>query len=92
MAQHEDAWDALVNMYAGRRIDGHEGNVKWVDAVRLSMKENYRAYEEDQAKEREVTRKMQRIVDLETELALTEGQTIVRGRRKRPIRVIRPKP
>jgi hypothetical protein len=35
---------------------------------------------------------MQRVVDMETELALKEGQTIVRGRKRRPIRVIKPGP
>jgi hypothetical protein len=31
-------------------------------------------------------------VDLETRMALQEGQTIVRGRKRRPIRVIKPGP
>jgi hypothetical protein len=91
MAKQEDEWDALVNMQARRRVDGDEDGVKWVDAVTLSERENKDAYEHDQSKEREITRKMQRIVDLETELALKEGQTIVRGRKRRPIKVVKPK-
>jgi hypothetical protein len=64
--------------------------VRWTDAVRLSQSENREAYEKDLKKDRQITRKMQRIVDMETELALKEGQTIVRGRRRHPIRVIKP--
>jgi hypothetical protein len=89
MAQQEDEWDALVNMRAGRNVDGFDG-VKWVDAVKMNERLNQEAYEKDQARDREIIRKMQRIVDLETEMALEEGQTIVRGRKKRPIRVIKP--
>jgi hypothetical protein len=66
--------------------------VKWVDAGRLCLRENHEAYENEQAKESETIRKMQRIVDLETELALKEGQTIIRGRKRRPLKVIKPKP
>jgi hypothetical protein len=89
-AQQEDAWDALINMHAGGCIDGEDDEVKWVDAVKSSEKDNQKAYEKVMAGDKEVTRKMQRIIDLETKLALEEGQTIIRGRRKRPIRVIRP--
>jgi hypothetical protein len=91
-AQQEDEWDALVNMRAGRSVDSDDNGVKWVDAVRLSERQNRDQYERDQANERETTRKMQRVVDMETELALKEGQTIVRGRKRRPIRVIKPGP
>jgi hypothetical protein len=94
MAKQEDEWDALIDAQAGKRIDSHEENgtdrVLWTDAVKLSERENQAAYENDLAKDRELIRKMQRIVDLETELALKEGQTIVRGRGKRPIKVIKP--
>jgi hypothetical protein len=90
MAKQEDEWDALVDMHAGRSVDGEEGGVKWVDAIGLSERENREAYERYQAKERETTKKMQRIVDLEMELALKEGQMIVRGRKRRPIKVIKP--
>ncbi|KAF2030116.1 hypothetical protein EK21DRAFT_66280 [Setomelanomma holmii] len=92
MAQREDEWDTWINMRAKRLIDGDDGGVKWVDAVRFSERENQEAYERDQVKERATTRKMQRIVDLETELALNEGQTVIRGRKRRPIKVIKPMP
>jgi hypothetical protein len=90
IARQEDEWDAQVNMRAGRSVDGDDDDVRWVDAVRLSERQNQDAYERDQANEREITRKMQRIVDLETKLALEEGHTIVRGRKRRPITVINP--
>jgi hypothetical protein len=80
MAKQEDQWDAWVNKQARRRVDGDDDGVKWIDAVRLSEREY------------QTIRKMQRIVDLETELALKEGQTIIRGRKRRPLKVIKPKP
>jgi hypothetical protein len=89
-ARHEDAWDALVNMRAGGCVDGEDDGVKWVDAVISSEKDNQKAYEKVMADDKETTRKMQKIIDLETKLALEEGQTIIRGRKKRPIRVIKP--
>jgi hypothetical protein len=92
MATLEDEWDAEVNFRSRRNVDGHDDGVKWVDAVRLSEMINQEAYEKDQVKGRETTRKMQRIVDLETALALKEGQTLVRGRKRRPIRPIKSKP
>lgn len=90
MAQQEDEWDAMVNQRAGRNIDGHDGDVRWADAVRLGIRVNQDDYDRDNAYDRDLTRKMQRIVDLETAMALKEGQTIIRGRKKRPIRILRP--
>jgi hypothetical protein len=86
ICQQEDAWDVLVNEQLKKRED----TVKWTDAIRLSERENQEAYEKDLRRDRELTRKMQRIVDMETKLALEEGQTIMRGRRRHPIRVIKP--
>jgi hypothetical protein len=91
MAQQEDEWDNLVNMQTGKSGDGDDDGVKWVDAVQMSDRLNQDRYESDQTYQKEITRKMQKIVDLETKLALAEGQTIVRGRKSRPIRVIKPK-
>lgn len=65
--------------------------VKWTDAIRRAEIENQWAYERDLRKDRDMTKDMQAIVDKEMELALKEGQTIVRGRKRRPILVIRPK-
>lgn len=86
LCQQEDEWDELMT----RQLMHREDRVKWVDAVQLSEQENLQAYEKDLEKDRVVIRKMQRIVDLETELALKEGQTIVRGRKRRPLQIIRP--
>jgi hypothetical protein len=86
ICQQEDAWDVLVSEQLKKRED----TVKWTDAIRLSERENQEAYEKDLRRDRELTRKMQRIVDMETKLALEEGQTIMRGRRRHPIRVIKP--
>lgn len=91
MAKQEDDWDEMVDIGAGRRMDGPDNGVMWVDAVRLSERENQDDYERDQAKDRRLVTKMQRIVDTETKLALEEGQTIVRGRKKKPLWVLKPK-
>lgn len=94
MAQQEDNWDDIVNRQAGKNLDDDtstlEDGGRWVDAVKASEQDNLDAYRSDLAKDRMITRKMQRIVDRETELALQEGQTIIRGRKKRPISVIKP--
>ena len=66
ICQQEDKWDVLMNEQLKKRED----TVRWTDAVRLSQSENREAYEKDLKKDRQITRKMQRIVDMETELAL----------------------
>ena len=86
IGKHEDEWDALNNAQLGCRED----SVKWVDAIQQADRENQGAYDRDVANDKELVRKMQRIVDQETELALKEGRTIVRGRKKKPIRIITP--
>ncbi|KAL6706786.1 hypothetical protein ACN47E_005122 [Coniothyrium glycines] len=86
MCRHEDQWDALIDSL----LPAHGDNISWTDAVRLAQKENQDAYERDVAKDRIIATKMQRIVDQETALALKEGQTIVRGRRRRPILIMKP--
>ena len=86
MCQQEDEWDMLMTA----QLPEQEDNVKWTDAIRLSERENQDAHERDTRKDRQITRKMQRIVDMEQKLALQEGQTIVRGRKRTPIRVIKP--
>jgi hypothetical protein len=90
MARQEDIWDSIINGHVGRSVDAHEAGVKWVDAVHLSERENQHAHEADLTKDRVITRKMQSIVDQETKLALQEGQMIVRGRKRRPISVVKP--
>jgi hypothetical protein len=87
MCKQEDEWDMHINSLLKTRED----TVKWTDAIRLAERENQEAYERDLQKDRDITTQMQRIVDAETKLALKEGQTIVRGRRRHPIRVIKPK-
>lgn len=92
IARHEDEWDRLVNNEARRSIDGHENGVRWADAIELSEQLNTIAYEDDQQKDKVKIKRMQEIVDQEMELALKEGQTIIRGRKRRPLQVIKPDP
>jgi hypothetical protein len=86
LAKQEDHWDNLITAQVMQRED----TVKWVDAIYLADGENQRAYDAELAKNKEITAKMQKIVDLETELALKEGQTIIRGRKNKPISVTKP--
>lgn len=86
LAKQEEEWDALMMAQLGKREDG----VKWTDVVYEAKKQNIASYAEELAKDREIARKMQDIVDRETELALKEGQTVIRGRKKAPIRVLKP--
>ncbi|XP_014554632.1 hypothetical protein COCVIDRAFT_28336 [Bipolaris victoriae FI3] len=87
MCQQEDEWDALISA----QLETREDDVKWADAIRQSERVNQEAHARDMRKDREITKKMQNIVDLEMKMALEEGETIVRGRRRRPIQVIKPK-
>ena len=86
MCQQEDRWDALMN----EQLEKPGDTVKWIDAIQQAERENQEAYEKSLRKDRELTKKMQKIVDVETKLALMEGQTIARGRKRHPIRVIKP--
>ncbi|KAF9696021.1 hypothetical protein EKO04_005926 [Ascochyta lentis] len=86
LAKQEDEWDTLMLAQLMHRED----KIKWADAVSEAARQNYALYEEELANDREISQKMQRIVDEETELALKEGQEIVRGRKKAPIRVLKP--
>ena len=96
LAQQEDEWDALVAREAGEgrglgdglRVVAEES--RWVDEVLLAREENVEVHEEWIRRDRGLVRKMQGIVDRETELALKEGREVVRGRVKAPIRVIKP--
>ncbi|KAF2632246.1 hypothetical protein BU25DRAFT_331967 [Macroventuria anomochaeta] len=85
LAKQEDEWDMLMVAQLGRRED----RIKWTDAVNEAEKQNVATYEEELAKDREIAKKMQGIVDEETRLALKEGQEVVRGGKKSPIRALK---
>lgn len=86
MCEQEDEWDTLISA----QLQEPEDTVMWTDAVEAAEEQNYEAHRVENAKDKDMARKMQRIVDLETQLALKEGQTIVRGRKKKPIRIVKP--
>lgn len=62
----------------------------WAYEMHVAEKQNGRMYEAELANDAELIRKMQDIVDVETELVLREGREVIRGRKKAPIRVIKP--
>lgn len=86
MCQSEDVWDDLLRA----QLNEGEEEGKWVDAIRLSLSHNHEAYRQENDRDKRLTKRMQYIVDKETELALKEGRTIVRGRRRRPLKIIKP--
>ena len=86
LAKQEDEWDTLMTAQLRKRED----NIKWTDVVHEAEKQNGAIYEEELAKDKEIIKKMQSIVDEETKLALKEGQEVIRGRKKAPIRVLKP--
>jgi hypothetical protein len=79
ISQQEDAWDAIMLEEHGIK-SGREG--KWVDVMDSAYADNVRLYETDLGTDKALARKMQGLVDKETKLALSEGQEVVRGRRK----------
>ena len=86
LARQEDHWDTLVLAQLNQRED----KIKWTDAIHEAEKQNSMLKDEETAQDQKLIQKMQKIVDKETELALEEGQEVVRGRRKAPIRVLKP--
>ncbi|OAL50431.1 hypothetical protein IQ07DRAFT_566371 [Pyrenochaeta sp. DS3sAY3a] len=86
MCQSEDAWDDLLRA----QLNEGEEEEKWVDAIHLSLSQNKDAYQQEINRDKWLTKRMQYIVDKETELALKEGRTIVRGRRRKPLKIIKP--
>lgn len=93
LAQQEDEWDALVAAETaadGERVSGTADEGCWVDVVLKAREENVDLYEEWSRRDRGIVRRMQAIVDREAELVLKEGRSIVRGRAKAPVRVIKP--
>lgn len=67
-----------------------EDKIKWADVVHEAEKQNGLIYEAELTKDAALIQKMQDIVDAETELVLKEGREVIRGRKKAPIRVLKP--
>jgi hypothetical protein len=86
LAEQEDQWDELVLPQLRRRED----QIKWADAMHEAERLNGAEYETELAMDAALVRKMQHIVDAETELVLKEGREVVRGRKKAPIRIFKP--
>jgi hypothetical protein len=78
IATSEDEWDELLEDELGLEEDGEQ---RWVDPFNDSLADNAAVYDAQLKKTAQIARRMLKIVDLETELALKEGQRI-RGRHK----------
>lgn len=87
IGRYEDEWDARLEERFGLREEATTAasEPKWVDEFILASQANANRYEKETAKDREYARKMLRLVDEETRLAMREGQEVVRGRKGKPI-------
>ena len=94
LARQEDEWDALLAAQARKEPELEErvaeGEDRWVDEILKAIEENADVAEEWGRRDKGIMRRMQGIVDRETELALKEGREVIRGRVKAPLRVIKP--
>lgn len=89
IARYEDDWDAILAAECGFAEEGDNSGRRedqWLHEVKLAERENMNKYENDMAKDREITKRMVELIDKETELARQEGQEVVRGRKNKPIR------
>ena len=60
--------------------------VKWADVMSQALEKNVIDWKNDLGTDKAIAKKMLAIVDEETRLAKLEGQTVVRGRKGRPIK------
>ncbi|KAF2272576.1 uncharacterized protein EI97DRAFT_344271, partial [Westerdykella ornata] len=90
IATQEDKWDEILQQELGFRDDPEAEEDTWVGVFEQAYNDNTKQHEMHLKKDKAIAQKMLEIVDKETELALKEGQKIVRGRRHRPIRIISP--
>ncbi|KAJ4338437.1 hypothetical protein N0V87_003980 [Didymella glomerata] len=86
LAQQEDEWDEFLLPQLKKREDGS----KWADAMHEAERLNGAEYEAELTADAALVRRMQRVVDVETEMVLKEGREVITGRKKAPIRVIKP--
>lgn len=90
LSNHEDEWDAILE----REFDFVEKDTRlygsfdplWVDEVNVAEHAARVDHDKEMKKVAETTARMTRLVEIETELAVQEGQKIVRGRKSKPIR------
>lgn len=90
LASYEDEWDLILEQQCGFDEEdamGHQGSeLTWSHEFGLWEISNVTNFKELIAKDNKIAEKMMRLVDKETELALQEGETVVRGRKNNPIR------
>lgn len=90
LSNHEDEWDAILERECGlvEKDTTMYGKFDplWADEVIKAESANRAAHDSDIQKTMWIAKKMTELVDKETELAIQEGQKIVRGRKHKPIR------
>ena len=83
IADMEDQWDEMIDEQLGYSDDTEGG---WADAIVKAERTTLFDHERSLASDKIIARKMQAIVDKETELALKEGRVVYRGRKSKPIK------
>jgi hypothetical protein len=90
LSRHEDEWDAILERecdFVGKDSRGNGShNSLWEHEMIKQEKANRAAYDRDIKTSTEIAARMTELIDKETELAIQEGQKIVRGRKAKPIR------
>lgn len=90
LSNHEDEWDAILESECDFVEEGSRQygtfDPLWVDEVNVAEYATRVTHDKDMEKTAETTARMIRLVEMETELAIREGQKIVRGRKTKPIR------
>jgi hypothetical protein len=85
ISAQEDEWDEILETELGfteKEETRTEG--KWVDEVEHAHSQNAKFHERDLRRSKAMAKIMLELVDKETELALKEGQKIIRGRPRPP--------
>ncbi|KAF1972857.1 hypothetical protein BU23DRAFT_466445 [Bimuria novae-zelandiae CBS 107.79] len=90
LARYEDEWDRILAERFGI-VEARNGYVwaqedKWLHEIKVAEMAAQEDFERLNATDRWITKRMVELIDKETELAMQEGQKIVRGRKGRPIR------
>ncbi|KAF2637945.1 hypothetical protein P280DRAFT_406034 [Massarina eburnea CBS 473.64] len=87
LGRQEDEWDELLEREFGVELMGSRSReMRWVDSMRKVLDENNAEHNAMMANDMATARRMTRIVEEETRLAIKEGQTVVRGRKRNPIK------
>jgi len=85
IGQYEDGWDRMLEKNLGF-TDKDDKETSWVHEMKQALMTNEKESQDETRRERHIASKMIALIDQETKLAIEEGQTVIRGRKNKPIR------